>query len=134
LAIGTSPVETDVMMEDAEALGLAGTEGQVEVLVDVDDLPALETDEVVVGPWLRIEAGLAAAYGQLMDPPLPLKAAEDVVDGRKGHRREARLKGPMDLLGRGMALVALEISGDGQLLGRSAGPLWRIVVHGFNYQ
>jgi hypothetical protein len=118
-----------MVVEDAEAPGLAGSEGETEVPVDVDDPPALEADEMMMGPGFRVEAGLAAADGQLVDPAVPLEAMEDVVDGRKGHGREAGPERLVDLLGAGMALVPGEISGNRQLLRRPAGSLLHLAIH-----
>jgi hypothetical protein len=99
LAVGADPVKADVTVEDAEAPALARGEGQVEVTVEVGDRVAFEADKVMVRRRFGIEPGLSATDRELVDPTLPLKAPENVVNGGKRHRRKAGPEGPMDLLG-----------------------------------
>jgi hypothetical protein len=118
LAIGTDPEEADVAMEDAEAMGFTRCKFYGEIPVQVDDPPAFQTDEMVMGFGMGIETPLSRFDGQLVDPPFFLEAPERRVNGRKRHRRKTGQESPVDLLRGGMVPIPLEIGDDGQFLGR----------------
>jgi len=77
------------------------------VIFEIEELVAMEADQVVVELEARVEAGDATGMTGLRDDAHAREVLEDAVDGCAGNAGEAILGGVENLIGRGV-IVELE--------------------------